>query len=201
MLEELRKAPNLVTAFRLSLVPFLWVFASLGFAELVGIGVLLGGLSDAFDGFVARRSGLASEFGSKFDSIADQIFQLSTIVWLFMLQPNIFFENSLLSFIALAIYLLSLLVGIVKFNRIANLHLYLSKIAGAVLFIFVVHTFIIGQYNKILFTVASVGFILSSAETLVLQLIRKSVDEHMGSLLFFYLVEDHPIRKLVEKIP
>ena len=201
MLEDLRSAPNLLTAFRFILVPILWIFASLGFSEIVGVGILLGGLSDAFDGYLARRTGSVSEFGSKFDSIADQFLQLSTIVWLFMLQPNIFSENSMLSLIALATYLLSLVVGIVKFKRIANLHLYLSKIVGFFLYIFVVHAFIIGRYNKVLFLLAFVGFILSSSETFILQLISKSVDEHMGSLFFAYLVKDHPIRKIVEKLP
>jgi phosphatidylglycerophosphate synthase len=196
MLEELRKAPNLLTAVRFILVPVLWVFAFLGFREYIGLGILIGGLTDALDGFVARRMKLVSDFGSKFDSIADQFLQLSAIVWIFMLQPEVFSENPLLSLMALVTYLLSLLVGLVKFKRIANLHLYLSKVVGVFLFLFIVHTFIVGQYNKILFMLACVGFILSSAETLVLQLISNSVDEHIGSLFFLYLAKDHPIRNL-----
>lgn len=184
MFDELIKLPNLITAFRFVLVPVLWTLALGGLTELVGFGILLGGLSDAVDGYLARRLDQVSEFGSKFDSIADQFLQLSAIGWIFILQPEIFSDNSALSLIALATYLLSLLVGIFKFRRIANLHLYLSKIAAVFLFTFVVHAFIAGQYSPVLFLFASAGFILSSAETLVLQLISDSVDEHMGSLLF-----------------
>lgn len=187
MFEKISKAPNLFTAFRFALVPVLWIFATLGLNKIVGIGVLLGGASDAIDGFIARRMNLESDFGSKFDSIADQFLQLSTIAWIFMLQPEVFSENPTLSLIALSTYLLSLLVGIFKFRRIANLHLYISKIAGVFLFIFVVHTFISGQYNSALFMVACVSFILSSSETLILQLISNSVDEHMGSLILVFL--------------
>jgi phosphatidylglycerophosphate synthase len=187
MFEEIRKTPNLITGFRFILVPVLWVFALSGRSEWVGYGVILGGISDAVDGLVARRLNLVSEFGSKFDSIADQLLQLSTIVWILMLHPEVFTENSTLSIIALVIYLLSLAVGLVKFRRIANLHLYLSKLVGPLLFVFVVHTLISGRYSPALFMVACIGFILSSTETLALQLISTSVDEDMGSLLFVLL--------------
>ena len=37
---------------------------------------LIGGFTDAIDGTVARKMGTASDFGSKFDTVADFIFTL-----------------------------------------------------------------------------------------------------------------------------
>jgi hypothetical protein len=118
-----------------------------------------------------------------------------------MLMPEIFSENQLLSFTALVIYVLSLMVGLIKFKRVANLHLYLSKFGGVFLFLFMVHAFIAGQYNQSLYVLASVGFIISSTETLVLQLLLPRVNEHIGSIFFLFLADDHPIRKLAQRIP
>lgn len=41
---------------------------------------LLGGLSDAIDGMVARKLGQASDFGAKLDTIADFIFAIAVFV-------------------------------------------------------------------------------------------------------------------------
>ena len=201
MIANLIKIPNLLTAIRFISVPILWVCAFLRLPQYIGVGLILAGLTDALDGFVARKMDQTSDFGSKFDSIADQFLQLPAVVWVFMLMPEIFSENQFLSLAALVIYVLSLTVGLIKFKRVANLHLYLSKIGGVFLFLFMVHAFITGQYNKSLFVLASVGFIVSSTETLVLQLILPKVNENMGSIFFLFLSDDHPIRKIAQRIP
>jgi hypothetical protein len=64
-----------------------------------------------------------------------------------------------------------------------------------------VHAFITSQYNQSLYVLASVGFIVSSTETLALQLLLPRVDEQMGSIFFLFLADDHPIRKLAQRIP
>ena len=192
MIANLLKIPNLLTAIRFISVPILWVCAFLQLPQYIGVGLILAGLTDALDGLAARKMDQTSDFGSKFDSIADQFL---------MLMPEIFNENQLLSYTALVIYVLSLTVGLIKFKRIANLHLYLSKLGGVFLFFFMVHAFITGQYNQSLYVLASVGFIVSSTETLVLQLILPRVNEQMGSIFFLFLADDHPIRKLAQRIP
>jgi phosphatidylglycerophosphate synthase len=201
MIANLLRIPNLLTAIRFISVPILWVCAFLRLPQYIGVGLILAGLTDMLDGLVARKLDQTSDFGSKFDSIADQFLQLSAVVWVFMLMPEIFSENQLLSYTALVIYVLSLTVGLIKFKRVANLHLYLSKLGGVFLFFFMVHAFITGQYNQSLYVLASVGFIVSSIETLILQLILPRVNEHMGSIFFLFLADDHPIRKLAQRIP
>ena len=41
---------------------------------------LIGGFTDAIDGTVARKTGSASDFGSKFDTVADFIFAAAVII-------------------------------------------------------------------------------------------------------------------------
>lgn len=201
MFEHLRKPPNLITALRLLAIPILWVLAFLKLPVLVGIGMLAAGLTDAFDGAVARRLDQASAFGSKFDSIADHSLQLSSVVWIFMLMPEVFSENQLLAFSALGMNLLSLLIGALKFKRFANLHLYLSKAIYPLFFIFIVHAFVSGRYSPVLLWIACGGIILASMETIILQLTRDQVDEHIGSILFQYLDEEHALRRFVRRLP
>ncbi len=76
----LRSLPNLITAARLALVPFVvWGIAR----EAWGTAFLLfavAGLSDGIDGFLARRYGLASRLGAILDPLADKALMLAVLV-------------------------------------------------------------------------------------------------------------------------
>lgn len=195
MIANLRLIPNQLTAIRFLAVPVMWVFAFMGELRWIGIGLFICLVTDLLDGMLARRLNQVSTFGSKFDSIADQFLQLSALGWVIMLMPEIFSENLILSLLAIATYLLSLAVGLVKFKRIANLHLILSKVGGLFLYIFLIHAFYTGTYSQVLFILAATSFILSSAETLALQLTSEHVDAEMGTILFRFFKDDHPFHR------
>ena len=199
MREAFRTPANIATAVRFFSIPVLWVFAFLGQGVIIGIGLIIAGLTDMLDGLLARRMDHVSSFGSKFDSIADHTLQLSAVIWLAMLHPEVFTENPWLVFSALGLNLLALLIGLIKFKRFANLHLYLSKTASPLLFVFMAHTFLFGQYSVVLLYIACIGIIVAYTETIVLLLVRERVDEHIGSLLFLYLDEDHPLQRFAPK--
>jgi phosphatidylglycerophosphate synthase len=199
MREAFRTPANIATAVRFFSIPVLWVFAFLGNGLILGIGVIIAAVTDALDGQLARRLGHVSSFGSKFDSIADHTLQLSAVVWLGMLVPEVFTENPLLVWTALGMNLLALLIGIVKFKRIANLHLYLSKAVWPLFLTLVAHAFLTGSYSKVLLYIACIAIIVAYTETITLLLTRDRVDEHIGSLLFIYLDEDHPLQRLAPR--
>lgn len=200
-LAQFRSLPNQLSAIRLLALPVMWYFALRGQTVFVGIGLVICGLSDFLDGIAARRLGQTSAFGSKLDSVADQLLQLSAIAWVILLMPEIVSENLALSLTAISIYLASLVVGLIKFGQIANLHLYLSKIGGLVLYIFLFHAFLTSQYSPVLLWVAGCLLILSSAETLILQLKMNKFDTEVGSLLFLYLAEDNALRRWIARLP
>jgi len=70
------RLPNILTVFRIILVPvFAVAFVLPGnTARLVAFGVFcIAGLSDALDGFAARKLNAGSDFGRMLDPIADKI--------------------------------------------------------------------------------------------------------------------------------
>lgn len=95
---------------------------------------LIAGLSDMIDGTVARKTGKTSEFGSKFDSIADFIF---VAVCLIKLIPVLNIEKWLYVWIVLisVIKAVNLIIGLKKYNRIVFVHSILNKITGLLVFI------------------------------------------------------------------
>lgn len=184
--QELTKIPNQLTAVRLLLIPVLWVFALQGNSLFVGVGLVIAFLTDGFDGLIARQLRQTTEFGAKFDSLADNLLTPSAVIWLVMLRPEIFRDHPTISIVTAAIYLSSISVGLIKFRRFGNLHLYSSKMGGAIEYAFIIHSLLIGGYNELLFFATIGMLIISSTETLALQLTQSRVDEHIGSIIFLY---------------
>lgn len=78
--------PNIITALRLLLIPFM---ASYLFKEQYGIAAglfLLGGFTDILDGYIARKFNLITSFGKVADPIADKLMQITALVLLTMQQ-------------------------------------------------------------------------------------------------------------------
>jgi len=72
--------PNLITLGRILLVPVVvWAIAS-GEMRLAFLLLLAAGLSDAVDGFLAKRFGMATELGAYLDPLADKAMLVSIYV-------------------------------------------------------------------------------------------------------------------------
>ncbi len=179
----------------------MWILAFQGARTYIGVGFIVALITDLLDGVAARKLGQTSDFGSKFDSLADQLLQISAIIWVLILMPEIITDNLLISLLAIGTYIASLTVGLIKFKRMANLHLYLSKVGGLFLYLFLIHAFIALHYSQVLFAVAAILFILSSLETLALQLSSSEVNADTGSIFLRYVRDDHPIRHYLSLLP
>lgn len=201
MIAHLRKVPNQLTAIRLVTVFLMWIWAFHDKRFLIGVGFIIGAVTDTLDGVLARRLNQTSAFGSQFDSVADRFLHYSAIIWIFWLMPEILRENTVLLLLAIGMNFASFLVGLIKLRRFANLHLYLTKLTSVFLYVFITHAFLVGHYNQVLFLIAMLFYVIASTESLVLQLTSPEVDEHMGSLLFRYMDDDHPIRKVISRLP
>src|SRR5688572_9854124 len=80
-----RLIPNVLTISRLLLCPLI-VFFFLRGKYLPGLGLfLLACVTDFLDGYLARRFGWQSPFGSALDPIADKVFTLSFFTLLMVL--------------------------------------------------------------------------------------------------------------------
>lgn len=104
------------------------------FSKLFYVLYLTAGVSDMIDGTVARKTGKASEFGSKFDSIADFLF---VAVCLVKLIPVLDIEKWLYMWIAIiaSIKAVNIVYGLKKYKRIVFVHSVLNKITGILAFV------------------------------------------------------------------
>jgi phosphatidylglycerophosphate synthase len=183
MISELRLIPNQLTAARLVLLAVLWGFALAGDDLAVGVGLAVSFALDFGDGYVARRLHQTSAFGSKFDSAADGLIGPSAIAWLLLLQSRAILDHLALWLVWFAITYTSLGIGLIKFRRFANLHLQSSRVACVIQYAFLVDAFAAAPYQPVLLYAAAGAGLVSSLETLSLQLARTRVDEHLFSVI------------------
>jgi phosphatidylglycerophosphate synthase len=180
---ELRLLPNQLTAARLTLIPILWVAALLGHPTVVGAGLALSFALDWGDGIAARRLGLTSAFGSRFDSITDGLMAPCAIAWLLILEPDPFLDHWVLALTWFGLTYSSIALGLFKFKRFANLHLQSARTACVFQYAFAVDTLVAPPYLPALLYAAAGAGLLASFESLVLQLVRTDVHERLGSIL------------------
>ncbi len=95
---------------------------------------LIAGLSDMADGIVARKTNSVSEFGSRFDSIADFVFVAVCLIKILPVMDIPIWLYVWTAVIAL-IKIINIISGYVMQKRYAALHTTMNKVTGVLLFI------------------------------------------------------------------
>ena len=93
-----RNIPNLITIFRILLIFPIIVFLEINFKNFVWFLIIIGGISDFADGFIAKKYNLKTSFGATIDPLADKIFILIPFTWLCINQIIPFWSFSLIIF-------------------------------------------------------------------------------------------------------
>ena len=80
--------PNLLSCVRLALIPcFVWTYLVAGDPRTTVLLLLLSGLTDIADGFIARHFHMISNLGKVLDPLADKLTQASMLVCLMSRFP------------------------------------------------------------------------------------------------------------------
>ena len=79
MKEKIFTIPNMMSVFRILLIPFiLWMFFTERYYIAAGL-LVLSGITDLLDGFIARRFHMISALGKALDPIADKLTILAVL--------------------------------------------------------------------------------------------------------------------------
>lgn len=75
--------PNFISLFRLLLIPIIvWLYCGVHDYYLAVLVVVLSGVSDVVDGFIARKYNMISDFGKFLDPLADWLTQFALVICL-----------------------------------------------------------------------------------------------------------------------
>jgi cardiolipin synthase len=90
--------PNLLSLFRLCLIPFITTTYSREYYLVATLLLVVSGLTDTLDGFIARHFNQISEFGKFIDPLADKLTMASVVFALLMHHPALWVTMSVLLF-------------------------------------------------------------------------------------------------------
>ena len=81
--KQMLTIPNLLSVFRILLIPLIvWLYCGKQDYLLAAWVLLLSGVTDIADGFIARRFRMVSDLGKVLDPIADKLTQTAALVCL-----------------------------------------------------------------------------------------------------------------------
>ena len=81
--DQVLTIPNILSFFRIALIPIIvWVYCGLEMPLLALAFILLSGLTDIIDGYIARKYNMITDFGKSIDPIADKMTQIAVLICL-----------------------------------------------------------------------------------------------------------------------
>ena len=81
--------PNLLSLIRILLIPlFVWLYLGEDNVPATAVVLVLSGLTDALDGFIARHYHMVSDFGKALDPFADKLTQFAMLCCLVIRFPR-----------------------------------------------------------------------------------------------------------------
>ena len=178
-----RNAANMITVVRIPCA--VGIVLSTPFTPLFYLFLLIGGLSDALDGIVARKISGDSPLGALLDSISDLCFFGSTVFSVLIKEyDSIGFSAKFLFSILCVIRLISYLIQIIKFKQLAPLHTLLNKLASMSIFVllFIIPFIGITMAGCIASTIGIIGGI----EEIVIHLLSKKARANTLSIFVLF---------------
>ena len=175
-----KNLPNLITSIRIIGTVAMLFMKPLSRTFLITYAIA--GMTDVLDGFIARKMGTISDFGSKLDSVADLLLYFVMLVKIFPVMwvtlPNIiwFMVGAIV-----AVRLCAYIVAAIKYKRFAAQHTYMNKVSGLAVFTipFAIVTVIAVPYCWGVCVVA----MLASIEELIIHLTSREYNPRRKTIL------------------
>jgi len=172
--------PNLLSAFRLAIIPVQMGLAWSGQAGIFSAIFLGQILSDFLDGFLARRLRQVSELGAKLDSWADLATYMSVPLCAWWLWPELVRRESSFLLAGVAGYLIPVAVGFCKYRRLTSYHTWISKASAVLMPAGLLILFAQGPVWP--FHLATVLFVISGVEEILITLVLPGYRSNVATL-------------------
>ncbi len=153
--------PDWLSVYRILSAPILIILIFLDERIFFGILLLISFLTDAADGFLARRMNIVTQRGAQLDSIGDAITFIIALCGVVKFETNFILDHIVLIAIAFGLYIFQLLMAYWRYGMPSSFHTYLAKLSAIFQAIFLVYLFLFGVKLWLFYT----AIILSIVET------------------------------------
>jgi CDP-diacylglycerol--glycerol-3-phosphate 3-phosphatidyltransferase len=164
---------NGITVYRLVMAP---VLVLLIFTHQVQLFKWLLGVSfftDLIDGWLARRYKVVSKFGSRLDSVADDLTVMAGIWAAFVFEPEFIKQQIVLIIILLALFIIQTALALIRYRKFSSFHTYTAKLAALMQGSFLILLFFLPQPPVMLFYIAFALTAIDLIEEIILVMILR----------------------------
>jgi len=159
---------NAITAYRIVAAPALVILALTGNLSVFKWLLPVSFLTDLIDGTLARKLNVTSVFGSKLDSIGDDLSFVAAAVGIFAFKFDFVKSNILWIALLVGLYLFQTITALIKYGKITSYHTYLAKTAAILQGCFLIILFILPEPVYWLFYAASILTIFDIIEEIII---------------------------------
>lgn len=178
-------AVNLITGYRILAAPILFILIFSGQFGLFRWMLVFSFLTDAIDGFLARRYKVTSKLGSVMDSIGDDLTVAAGIFGITRYQPGLLSQHQLLVVLLIVLYLVQIALAVIRYGRMSSFHTYTAKLAAVLQGIFLILFYFLPSPIEWLFTLAAVLTIVDLLEEILLIIV---LPQHQSNVKGLYWV-------------
>ena len=121
---------NAITWYRVIAAPVLILLLVFDRIDIFKWLLPISFFTDAIDGYLARKYKVSSIFGSRLDSIGDDLTVLAGLVGLIVLKPGFFIDNLLGLAILAVLFVIQVALAIYRYKKTTSFHTYAAKVAA-----------------------------------------------------------------------
>jgi len=164
---------NLITLYRTVTFPLLLFFAFRENMPVFKWLLLASFLTDAVDGFLARKYRATSVLGSKLDSIGDDLTILAAIIGLFITRMDFMKEEAAIFIGLLVLFFVQFGFALYRYKKISTFHTYFAKTAAIVSGMFLLSVFFLEKaYYPLFYTAAAITAVELIEEIILVALLK-----------------------------
>lgn len=177
-MQIMSKVPNFLSLLRIALSFVIFFIADK--PMLLFWMILVIGLTDALDGFFARRLQCESDLGARLDSLGDLIFFCALVIYVLRFQLPLIQRYMLGIYAIFVIKTTSLVVCTLKNHITYSLHTYGNKLTGILVVVSILYILLTG--SGVFTLVLVIIGVLSAIEELLIICLVKRPDVNTRSL-------------------
>ena len=161
---------NGITIYRIVAAPVLFLLIINHRQDIFKWLLAISFLTDAIDGFIARRYKITSKLGSTLDSIGDDVTIVAAVTGIFVLKPEFVRQQATPIIMLLALFLLQTILALIRYRKLSSFHTYAAKIAAILEGIFLL-LFFFDKPVDILFSITAVVIAIDLVEEIILAML------------------------------
>jgi len=159
---------NAITLYRIIAFPVLLILIFTNRFDIFKWMLIISFLTDAADGFLARKFKANSVLGAKLDSIGDDLTILAAVVGLAVAKTEFLKEHWIIFAIPLALFFIQVAAAFIRYRKMTSYHTYLAKMAAILQGFFMCSMFLFSDPVYGLFYTTAVVTTLELIEEIIL---------------------------------